>query len=489
MIASLAAGPRFKWYAFAAMAVGTFASVVDHGSVGVALPSVATHFRTDIPSVQWLVIGFAMTIIALLLPMGRLADLIGAKRVYVIGSFTLIAGSISAGLSDDLAMLIASRIVQGAGAAMTQGTGMAIVIGAFPSTERGKAIGLLMTMVGTGAVAGPALGGFLIDAFGWRAVFFATVPLILTSVALSLAVLPNGDGSRGVRSPRPARFDWLGAVLSSVALLTLLLGITNAHRSGWTSPPILAAAVGFVLLTVAFVWWELRYASPMLELRLFRRRNFSQGVGANFLVFMGSSAVLFMTPFYLQSVLGYSPSVAGLAVVPGAMCMAIMGPLSGRLSDRFGWRRFTVGGLILSSCGIAILSRLSEDSSLLHVVPALMLTNSGMGTFYSPNSSSILSAVERESHGVISALLNLIRNSGNVVSVAVATAIVTATMGAMGFEPSLDAVRSGTDSGVGVAFTAGLKYAYVTMLASLLAAMFLSALPTHRAGQAEYAAA
>ena len=494
VIASLAASPRYKWYAFAAMAVGTFASVVDHGSVGVSLPSVAAYFRTDIPGVQWLVIGFAMTIIALLLPMGRLADLIGARRVYLMGCAALVIGSICAGLSTSLPILILSRILQGAGAAMTQGTGMAIVIGAFPPGERGKAIGMIMTMVGTGAVAGPALGGFLVDAFGWRAVFFATVPLVLTSAALTLLVVA---GDHPLRRVRPERFDWLGALLSSAALLCLLLGISNAHRAGWTSPPIIAAAVGSAVLLAAFIRWELRSDSPMLELRLFRRRNFAQGAAANYLTFMGSSAVLFMTPFYLQNVLGYRPSVAGLAVVPGALCMAILGPLSGRLSDRFGWRPFTVGGLACSATGIAILTQLAHDSALFHVIGALMLTNSGMGLFYSPNSSSILSAVERERHGVISALLNLIRNGGNVVSVAVATAIVTATMGALGYEPSLDAVRNaaaettaaaGTTApaatGVAAAFTAGLKYAYFTMMASVLLALLLSALPTYRAGQA-----
>ena len=484
MIASLASSPRFKWYAFAAMAVGTFASVVDHGCVGVALPTIAKHFHTDIPSVQWLMIGFAMTIIALLLPMGRLADLIGAKRVYLIGSVVIIAGSISAGTSTDLGVLIFSRILQGTGAAMTQGTGMAIIIATFPPGERGKAIGLIMTMVGTGAVAGPAFGGLLVDAFGWRAVFFATAPMVVASMGMTLAVLPGASNIRRVQNAQQTRFDWLGAFLSSSALLALLLGISNAHRAGWTSPPILAAVVTFVVLLALFIWWELRSTSPMLELRLFRRRNFFLGVTANYLMFMGSSAVLFMTPFYLQNVLGYKPSVAGLAVVPGAMCMAILGPLSGRLSDRFGWRKFTVAGLMLSATGIAILSRLSADSSLWHVIPALMMISSGMGTFYSPNSSSILSAVEGDSHGVISGLVNLIRNAGNVVSIAVATAIVTATMGSLGYEPNLDAVRHGGSSGVEAAFTVGLRYAYITMIGSLLVALFLSALPTHREGQA-----
>ena len=341
-----------------------------------------------------------------------------------------------------------------------------------------------MTMVGTGAVAGPAMGGLLVDVFGWRSVFFATVPMVAASIGLAVATLPNTRQPVRVQMGGGSRFDWLGAFLSSSALLALLVGISNAHRAGWTSPLILAAVTAFVALLVAFVWWELRCAGPMLELRLFRRRNFFLGVTANYLMFMGSSAVMFMTPFYLQNVLGYAPSVAGLAVVPGALCMSILGPLSGRLSDRYGWRKFTVAGLLLSCAGMFALSRLSADSSLFHVIPALMMTSSGMGTFYSPNSSSILSAVEQESHGVISALVNLIRNAGNVVSIAVATAIVTATMGSLGYEPSLDAVRNESVAGVGVAFMAGLRYAFIAMMVSLLLALSLSALPTHREGQA-----
>ena len=481
MLATLTRSPRYRWYAFGAVAIGTFGSVVDYGSVSVAMPSIATHFHTDIPSVQWVVIGFAVAIIALLLPMGRLADLIGLKRVYIIGSLVFIAGAVAAGIAPNLPALVLARVVQGAGAAMTQGTGMAIVVAAFPPSERGKAIGLIMTMVGTGAIAGPALGGVLVDALGWRSVFFANIPIVALSVATGLAVLRTSREESASGNAGRSRFDWLGAAMSSGALVLFLVAITNAHRAGWASPPILAVMGGVAALLAAFVWWELQYASPMLQLRFFRRRNFSLGVSANFLIFLGASAVLFMTPFYLQNVLDYSPRIAGLAVVPGAACMALVGPLSGRLSDRFGWRKFTVGGLCLSVSGILILSQQTEGSSLLTVVPALMLQSTGMGVFYSPNTSSVLSAVERESYGVISAFLNLIRNAGSVISIAAATAVVTATMGSLGFEPSLDAVRGATGSGIEEAFTTGLKYAYLTMVGCLLLAMVISALPLDRA--------
>jgi len=482
LLAKLARSPRYKWYAFGTIAVGTFASVADQGSVAVALPSIATYFSTDIPSVQWVAIGFAMTIIALLLPVGRLADLVGLKQVYIAGSLVLILGAVVAGLSDNLLLLILARIVQGGGAAMTQGTGMAIMIAVFPPNERGKAIGLIMTMVGAGAIAGPAVGGLLVDSLGWRSVFFANVPVVAISVALGLVVLADLTEERSRQTGRNGGFDWLGASLSSGALLVFLIAITNAHRIGWLSPQILAATVGFLVLLVTFIWWELRCPSPMLDLAFFRRRTFSLGVAAAFLTFLGSSATLFMTPFYLQSVLGYSPRAAGLVVVPSAICVTLLGPLSGRLSDRYGWRMLTVGGLGLAVCGLALLTRLTADSSLLLVIPALVLQGSGMGVFYSPNSSSVLSAVGRESYGVVSGFLNLVRNAGNVTSVAVATAIVTATMGSLGYEPSLDAVRGGTEVGVKQAFTVGLKFAYITMAGSLLVAMAVSAFKVSSTG-------
>jgi EmrB/QacA subfamily drug resistance transporter len=466
---------NYKWWAFGAITVGTFSSVVDYGSVNIALPSIASHFGADIPTVQWVVIGFTLTISALLLPMGRLADLMGLKRVYIWGSLVLILGAALAGASSDLTVLIVSRIIQGCGAAMTQGTGMAMVISAFPSSERGKAVGFMMTTVGVGAIAGPALGGLLVDVLGWRSVFFANIPLVALGVALGLVVLDERREGRNNPENRQQGFDWLGAALSTGALLIFLLTITNGHRTGWTSPPIAAAALVFIVLLVTFIWWELRCSGPMLDLRFFQRHTFSFAVSAAFLTFLGTSAVLFLTPFYLQRVLGYSPREAGLVVVPGAICMALLGPLSGRLSDRYGWRTFTIGGLAMSATGLLILSRLTEGSSLLLVMPALVLHSSGMGVFYSPNTSSVLSTVERESYGIVSALLNLVRNAGNVTSVAVATAIVTATMGAMGFEPSLNVVQGGGDSEVSQAFTSGLRIAFMTMAGLLLLAMALSA--------------
>ena len=177
-------------------------------------------------------------------------------------------------------------------------------------------------------------------------------------------------------------------------------------------------------------------------------------------VFFGSSGVLFLTPFYLQEILGYSPKVSGLAVIPGAFSMAVCGALSGRLSDYFGWGRFTILGLMISATGILVLSFLSLNSSLMHVIAGLLLHSTGMGIFYSPNSSAILSSTPENQRGLASSMVNLVRNSGSIVSVALVTSVVTVTMGSLGFDPSLDAVISADTAGTAAAFVIGLQWAY-----------------------------
>ena len=218
------------------MSIGLIGSVVDSISTNVALPTIANHFQADIPTVQWVVIGYTLTITALLLPMGRLADLIGHKKVYIMGATVFVLGAALAGASVSLGMLIGARFIQGVGAAMTQGTGMAIMISSFPASERGKAIGLYMTVVGTGAVAGPAIGGLLVDSFGWPFVFLVNVPLGLVGISATIAVVRDQRGPRDTAGSGD-RFDWMGAVLSTGALVTLLVAMTMGHRSGWTSPP------------------------------------------------------------------------------------------------------------------------------------------------------------------------------------------------------------------------------------------------------------
>ena len=464
-----------KWLVFGTIAVGTYVSVMDQTGVNLALPRIADHFDATIPSVQWVTLGYILATGSLLLPMGRLSDIVGRKRVYTVGFGVFILGAVLTGLSVSLLSIILFKVLQGVGAAMIQANGMAIVTSSFPANERGKVIGLFLTVVGLGGISGPVIGGAVVGAMGWRFVFFMGVPLGIASVVAAVLFL-NNESAAGSESPADRNgFDWRGAALSSAALVIFLLAMTNAYRIGWASPIVLAAFIGVGGLFFAFVWWELKAPVPMMALDLFRRRMFSFGNSATFLIFLSSSSVYFLMPFYLQEVLGYTPGRAGLIMVPSSICMAIVGPIAGRLSDRYGWRRFIIAGLFLSMGSLLTLSRSGESTSVAVVIAALAVQGVGMGAFFSTNANAVLSTVERARYGIATAFMNMVRSTANVTGVGLATAIVTATMGSLGYEPSLEAITSaGGGEGVKAAFVQGVQTAYLVMSGFVVIAIVLS---------------
>ena len=466
---------NYKWWVFGAIAIGTFVSVADQTGVNLALPRIADHFDATIPAVQWVALGYILTTGSLLLPMGRLSDMLGRKRIYVIGFGIFIVGAVLAGTSATLLSVILFKVFQGVGAAMVQANGMAIVIPTFPPGERGKVIGLVMTLVGLGGIAGPVVGGAVVGLFGWRSIFFVGVPFGVASIVSALVILESQGPGASEQRRRGHGFDWVGAFLSAAALAVFLLTMTNAYRIGWGSPIVVAAFAAVVALFVAFIWWERKAPEPMLALELFRRRLFSLEISASFLSSLAGTAVFFLMPFYLQGVLGYSPGRAGLMMGPTALAFAVFGPISGRLSDRYGWRRFALAGLTASLVSMLMLSRLGPTASVGPVITALALQGIGIGMFFSPNASAVLSTVERERYGIATAFLNMVRNTANVTGVGLATTIVAVTMASMGHEPTLDVVASAGDvEVVKAAFTQGLRTAYIVMSSFLVIAIVLS---------------
>ena len=463
---------HYKWWVFLALAIGTFTSVADFGSLNVTMPTIAEHFGTDLPTTQWVLIGYALAISALLLPMGRLSDIVGRKRVYIGGFVIFVVGGVFAGTSDSILTLIGFKVLQGVGASMTQGTGMAMVLSTFPSEERGKAIGSFITVVGSGNVAGPALGGFIAGTMGWQWVFYFGVALALLAIlAVSLVLDGRIYSRRGVGS---LSFDWAGAALSTGALVTFLLVMTNAPRLGWVYPPVLVGIGALVAFVALFIWWELRCETPMIDVRLFKLRLVSLGVAAQFISFIGNSSMRFLLPFYMQAALGFSPQQIGLIFVPASIAMIVTGPISGRLSDRFGYRWFTVCGLLFAVCGLLLLSTLTTESSVVKVAVGMLLLTGGTGTFYPPNNASIMQQVPESRYGVMSGFINLVRNSANITGTAVATAIVAAVMVSMGFLPNLSSVAETGDVELLTAFVSGLRTAYIIVAGLMVVGVVFS---------------
>ena len=470
--------PGYHWWVFGVISAGTFLTVVDIGSLNIALPTIGRHFNASLPSVQWLVLANSLTISVLLLPMGRLGDLHGRRSLYILGFAIFVAGAAVGAVAINLPMLIGARVLQGIGSALVQGNSIAMTLTLFTPEERGKALGLTLAVVGISGVVAPSLGGFLVGALGWRSIFLVTFGIGVCITLLSFVLLDRHRFRPASPSATRPQFDWPGAVLSGLTLLLFLLAMTNGNRLGWTSPLILSGAAAAVLMLGLFITRELTAATPMLELRLFRRLPVTLGVATAWTAFMGTSAILFLTPFYLQNVQGLSPQRAGLILIPGSFAMAVTAVLSGRLADRFGSKRFAMAGM---ACSVAALflfaSFLRPASSLILIVPCLVLMFAGHGLFNSPNLSGILSAVEQSRYGVMTALMQLVRNSGNIVGNATAVAVVVATMGSLGFEPNLAAVTATSGQDVAASFVTGVRHAYIVIGSLLALGFIMSAIP------------
>lgn len=465
--------PHYHWWAYIAVAIGMFINVVDQSGINIALPEIASDFEADIPTVQWVSLGYSLATSAMLMPMGRLSDMIGRKRVYLGGFAIFVALALVGGMSQALWMLIAVKIAQGLASACVQANSMAFITEVFPDNQRGKAMGLYMLVIGSGAIGGPIIGGLLVTEFGWRSIFFAGIPVSLIAISAAALVL-KGRAEQQLSGGGGRSFDWAGAALSSGALVAFLLAMTNGWKLGWASPPILAGFGAAVAMVGAFIWWERRAEEPMLDLSLFSNRVFSMAIGARFLQFLGGSSIFFLMPFYLIEVLGYEARHAALLLMPGAMGMAILGPLSGRLSDRFGTRWPATFGMVSSASAMFLLSFVGAGSPWWHIVVGMILSGVGMGAFSSPNTSAIMGSLPRERYGVVSGFVNLTRTSANVTGVAVATTLVAITMASQGFEPSLAAVSGVGGDALRQAFVDGLSIALRISGATMVIALALT---------------
>lgn len=447
---------------YLSVACGAFLTVSDQQATNIALPKIAEDLSADIPTVQWVYLIYTLSTSALLLPMGRLSDLVGRKIVYCVGLSIFSVGAFLGYISGILPVLLVAKAVQGLGGAMIQANGMALMVDAFPNQERGKALGLYMTIIGLGAASGPILGGFIIGAFGWRSIFVATIILGMISVVLSLKILRKEDRSSDIKR---LSFDWVGATLSAAALAFFLLSLTYSYRLGWSNLIVITAFSLSASSLVAFIWWERRYKNPLVDLSLFAIPVFSLGMLARYLAFMSGSSAVFLMPFYLIQVIGLKESDAGLVMATSSIMMALTSPFSGRISDRFGTKWPAVTGLVCWASAIAIYTTLSVDSSTWVVFIGMFLHGSGNGIFGSPNTSAVMNVVEPNRYGVVSALLNMVRTSGNLTGVAMGTTLVVITMSSMSYVPDLSTIDSVGNSvseiGIKTAFTEGMTKAFL----------------------------
>ncbi len=408
-----------KWLVLAAVGTGVFLGTLDGSIINVSLPTLSQTLQADFPTIQWVILGYLLTVTSLLLSVGRLADIRGKKKIYQLGFIIFIIGSMLCGLSGNAGWLIGFRILQAVGAAMVTALGAAIITEAFPPSERGKALGIMGTIVSAGIATGPALGGLLIGTVGWRAIFFVNLPVGLVGVMMVRAFVPNDQPSG------QQRFDFVGAITLFLSLLSLLLALTLGQSWGFTAPLILGLFAGAVMLLVIFLVIENRVAQPMIDLSMFRNELFSLSLLTGLLTFIALGGT-FILPFYLQDVQGYSAVQVGLLLSVLPIMLSIFSPLSGVLSDRLGTRGLATGGLLLMAVAFFWLATLQVDTSTIGYMLRIVPLGIGIGLFLSPNNSAIMGSVKRERLGLASGFLAITRTLGQTTGVAVIGAIFAA---------------------------------------------------------------
>ncbi len=391
-------------------------ATLDSGIVNVALPTISEGFGANLPSAQWIISGYMLTISCLLPLFGRMGDIMGRRFTYRLGFLLFALASALCGLAPTLWSLVASRVLQGVGAAMLMANSPAVIMDAFPGSQRGRALGFMGTVVALGTLCGPSLGGLIMHWTGWRALFYITVPVGLIGCYLA-RLLPASAPGR----PRP-RFDLPGAALFALGVTSLLLGLTHGREWGFSSTRE-GLCLGISLLAwCLFVLRERSTPEPMLDLSLLGYWPFLSGNLASMLSFMALFSNAILLPFYLQTEMGLTTARVGLlmAVLPLAVCF--VAPLSGWFSERVNAALLASGGLTLSCTGLLLQSGLTLSSPLWRVALGQAVIGLGIGVFQSPNSNSVLSSAPRDKSGQAGGILALVRNLGVVCGITLAVA-------------------------------------------------------------------
>jgi len=413
----------------AALLIATMSSFITPlmgSTVSVALPSIAKTFALDAVTLSWVAMSVLLASATFLVPFGRVADIYGRKKIFTYGITLYTLSSFFLGLSPSVAFLISFRVLQGIGAAMIFGTGMAILTSVFPPSERGRALGINVASVYVGLSLGPPLGGFLTQHFGWQSIFYFNVPLGLITLVTALWKL-KGEWAEA----RGEKFDLAGSLIYGLSLVAVIYGFSRlpAMTGLWL-------IIGGILGLFAFIQWEMRVASPVLSVRLFRHNAvFSFSNLAALINYSATNAVTFLLSLYLQYIQGFTPQRAGLILIAQPVVMAVLSPVAGRLSDRIEPRVLASLGMAVTTAGLVMLIFLNPDMGLEYTLLSLGILGLGFALFSSPNSNAIMSSVERKFYGVASGTLGTMRITGQMLSLGIATLVFAIYIGRVQITP------------------------------------------------------
>ena len=434
--------------------LGSFLTPFMGSSINIALPSIGKEFAMNAVLLSWVTTSYLLTVAMFLVPLGRIADIHGRKKIFFYGFVIYTLSSFLCTMATSPFFLIASRMLQGIGASMTFSTGVAILISVFPPGDRGKVLGINVAAVYLGLSCGPFLGGLLTHYFGWRTIFLVNVPFGLLIIFFTFRKL-KGEWTEA----RGEKFDFLGSILYSFILVTIVYGFSLLPGI-W--------GVFFILLGVlgiwAFVKWEIKSESPVFDIDLFRNNKvFAFSNLAALINYSAIFAVSFLLSLYLQFIKGLSPQTAGMIIISQPIVQAVFSPFAGRLSDRIEPRMVASTGMALTTVGLAFFIFLDEKTTISFIVVGLILIGFGLALFSSPNTNAVMSSIERKFYGVASGILGTMRTTGNMFSMGIVMLIFSLYIGRTQITPSYYPL-----------FIKSVKSAFIIFTSLCLAGIFAS---------------
>ncbi len=410
---------RSKWLTLGAMCFALFMMMLDNTVVNVALPTIQQKFGATTSALEWIVNGYTLSLAVLMVTMGKLGDVFGRKRLFLIGLTVFTAASFACGVAPNLGTLIFFRVLQGVGGSIMMPGTLSIITATFTGKERAQAIGIWAGISGLALAAGPIVGGALVEYVNWQAIFFINIPIGIAAFLIGSRVVKESSDPNAARS-----VDYLGVATLTPAIFALTLALIEGQTWGWGSGRILGLFAATVVLLALFAVIENRQAHPMVDFAMFRSVTFTAANVISFVLSFGMFGTIFFLTLYMQNVLGYSAIQSGLRTLPTTGLIMFSAPLGGKLTGRFGGRPIIFTGLVLVGLGLLLdFLRLTAHSPYSDLLPSFLMIGIGIGFAMSPLSSVAMAAVERTKAGVASGILNMNRQLGGVFGIALLGAI------------------------------------------------------------------
>jgi EmrB/QacA subfamily drug resistance transporter len=420
---------RHRYAVLVIVLASVLMAVIDGTVVNIALPTMTRFFAVDLSDSQWTITAYLITMTSLLLVFGKVSEYAGRARLFFVGILIFTASSLACGLSTGLPELILFRVIQGAGAAMLFSISSALIFATTPPAERGRAMGYLGATVAVGSIAGPIVGGFVVDSLGWQYIFFINIPIGIILIAAAARYLRIDE-----KRTESLSLDWHGSAAMIVMFVSLIIALGSLADMGMMTGTAIIAGVIFLLALILFIWHELRCPAPLLDLSIFSNRAFLFPVIAVILVFVANFMMVVVGPFYFEGVLGYRPSQVGLVFLINPAVMIVVAPIAGSLYDRNPGRNYAALGMGITASAFLLMSYCAITQNVSGILVAFVLFGIGTGLFQSPNNTAILSALPKEHLSTASSVIATSRNLGMALGVSLGSILLSFQLLAAGYE-------------------------------------------------------